>query len=71
MQHGMKHLVESALPEMWKLTVEQEAAHLRREHGDVFAQNNSKSLLNMQFSDKDKKTGDDYENENAEFECVE
>ena len=49
MQHWMKHLVESALPEMWTITVEQEAAHLRGEYGDVFAPNNSSSLLNMRF----------------------
>ena len=66
MQHGMKHLVESALPEMWTITVEQEASHLRGEHGDVFAPNNSSSLLNMRFSDEDKETDDDHGNENAD-----
>lgn len=61
MKHGMKNLVVPILPELGKITEEDEAAFLYEDEIDVFAPINNNNLLNMIFTEDDNEIDDNYE----------
>jgi hypothetical protein len=58
MQEGMDKLVIPKLPELGKITPEEEAEYFGEEAGDIFAPINNVSMLDMVFSDDEDEDGD-------------